>query len=387
MTNSTAVHWVGAGLASGPGIVSLAQAGVALTVWDQARDRAEMLLKELDGDATFNISMLDIADATSLEAFKAMIEPGDIIVSMLPAALHLQLAEAAIATSAHLVTSSYVSPEMSDLHKRSEAAGVALVNEVGLDPGIDHLFAHLLVDAAESAGMMGQGHDIEFVSYCGGVPAVKTDFTYKFAWTPFGVLTALKNEARFLDDGAEQTVKKAWESVSTLDIFGETFEVYANRDSVPYVEEYGFGRETGLKKFVRGTLRLAGWKEAWKDIFHKVDTANIDELKALSTKLWQDHPYADDEEDRVVLYVAMKATNKAGDVWHASVSLDERGTNWNTAMARTVSLTVSQAVIALMKSTIEPGVHAAITSAAQCRAWVAGLQENGISVKAENVNL
>ena len=276
---------------------------------------------------------------------------------------------------------------MAGLHALAENAGVAFVNEVGLDPGIDHLFAYLLVDAAESAGVMGQGNAIEFVSYCGGVPAVKTDFTYKFAWTPYGVLTALKNEARFIEGTKRKTVQKAWEDVSSMDIFGETFEVYANRDSLPYVGEYGFGGEENLVKFVRGTLRLAGWKKAWNDIFKEVETASPVALQALSTQLWDEYPYADGEEDRVVLYVALSATRQDGSVWKACLSLDQKGSGWKTAMATTVSLTVAQAVTALMKGMMEPGVHAAIADVAKCREWVAGLQKNGILVKAENVNL
>ena len=96
MTQTTAVHWVGAGLASGSGIISLAEAGVALTVWDQTPDRAEMLREELSPNATMDICTLDLAKSVSVAEFMAKVEPNDVIVSMLPAALQMQMAEIAL---------------------------------------------------------------------------------------------------------------------------------------------------------------------------------------------------------------------------------------------------------------------------------------------------
>ncbi len=381
------VHWVGAGLASGPGIVSLANKGEKLIVWDMTPDRAEMLKSHLKAGATFSFSKLDLRDETSVAVFKTAIAPGDVVVSMLPAALHIELANIALERKAHLVTSSYISPEMAALDKRAKEVGVALVNEVGLDPGIDHLFAHLLVDAAKEAGVLGKDNALEFVSYCGGVPAEETDFTYKFAWTPYGVLTALKNQAKLIEAGVEKTVEKAWEDVSELSIDNEVFEVYANRDSLPYVEEYGLGAETNITKFVRGTLRLQGWKKAWVDVFDQVDHATSEDLQKLSDQLWKKYAYGETEEDRVVLYVALSVTKDDGSIWKASLALDEKGSGWKTAMAATVSKTVAESVIFITKSAMTSGIHAAITCPNQCRSWLAGLQAGGIKVKADNVSL
>lgn len=385
MANTSNIHWVGAGLASGPGIVSLAKSWGKLTLWDMTSERAEMLRTEGGVEDAVDIRLLDLSDDASVLNFSGSISAGDVVVSMLPAALHVQLAEIALAIGAHLVTSSYVSHEMLALDTRAKEAGVSLVNEVGLDPGIDHLFAHLLVDAGKKAGALGNGNAVEFVSYCGGVPAIKNDFTYKFAWTPYGVLTALKNEARFISAGSEKTVQKAWEDVSELAVHGEKFEVYANRDSVPYVEEYGLAGEGNLQKFVRGTLRLEGWREAWKDIFTEVETADPDSLKALSSRLWDEYAYGDTEEDRVVLYVALSAEAEDGSIWQASLTLDEKGSGWKTAMAATVSLTVAQAVLSVLKGDMEAGVQAATEDLVLCSKWLKGLQENGLSVRAENV--
>lgn len=381
------VHWVGAGLASGPGIVSLAEKVEKLIVWDMTPDRADMLKWHVKEGAAFGFSRLDLGDPVSVQVFQAAVAPGDVIVSMLPAALHMKLADIALNQQAHLITSSYVSPEMAELDVRAKEVSVALVNEVGLDPGIDHLFAHLLVEAAKNEGVLGKGNAIEFVSYCGGVPVEKTDFTYKFAWTPFGVLTALKNEAQLIENGATKTVSKAWEDVSNLDVEGEVFEVYANRDSIPYVEEYGLAGEDNIQKFVRGTIRLAGWKEAWADIFEKVEQADTDELQSLSDALWRDYAYGETEEDRVILYVALSATRADGSKWFASLALDEVGSGWQTAMASTVSLTVAEAVLATLRGEVTPGVHAAITDPDKCRVWLSGLQQAGLNIQAKNIRL
>jgi len=388
MTNSSHIHWIGAGLASGPGLVALASELGTVTVWDMTDARAKMLASHVTGGNTLGIGTLNLGDDASVAAFKDQINAGDIVVSMLPATLHATVAEIALEVGANLVTSSYVDDAMRAFDAAAKDKGLAFVNEVGLDPGIDHLFAHILVDAARGADVLGKGHTVEFVSHCGGIPAEKTDFTYKFSWTPFGVLKALKNQARSIEGGAEKVTEKAWEAVSELDIAGETFEVYPNRNSLPYVEEYGLAGETGLETFVRGTLRQAGWKQAWADIFTKVETADMDSLKAMSEKLWQDYSYADGEEDRVVLYVALTVKDETGKaVWSAALALDEVGSGWQTAMARTVSLTVAQAIKAVSRGVFAPGVHAGLIDPTEAKKWLRGLMDAGISIRADNIDL
>lgn len=385
MTSAKHIHWIGAGLASGPGIVALA-ATEAVTVWDMSDERANMLRGQMPDGETFNVEKLDLSDEASVANFKNQLNAGDIIVSMLPATLHVTMAEIALEAGTHLVTSSYVDGPMAELDTAAKNKGLAFVNEVGLDPGIDHLFAHILVDEAKKADVLGKGHKIEFVSHCGGVPAEKTDFTYKFSWTPLGVLRALTNPAQCITAGAKAHTEKVWEAVSEIDIAGETFEVYPNRNSLPYIEEYGLEAETNLDTFVRGTLRLSGWKEAWSDIFTQVETANEEALTALSKQLWQDHGYTDGEEDRVVLYVALKASDEAGDpVWSASLALDEVGSGWQTAMARTVSLTVAEGAKAILRGSFEPGVHAALTNSTEAKKWLRGLIDAGVTMRAENI--
>jgi len=187
----------------------------------------------------------------------------------------------------------------------------------------------------------------------------KTPFTYKFSWTPLGVLTALTNPATMIRNGKPHTVTKAWQDVTELSLNGESFEVYANRNSLPYITEYGLSEESNLRTFVRGTLRLSGWKRAWKDIFTTIENASPQDLKQLSDQLWQDYQYEDGEQDRVVLHVALSATSQAGETWKGSLSLDTTGSGWQSAMANCVALTVTEAVSALMEGRLSPGVQSA----------------------------
>lgn len=382
-----AIHWIGAGLASGPGIVALASAGEQITVWDMTLNRAQDLKAQVAEGGSLAVRELNLGETASRANFCARLNAGDIIVSMLPAAFHVQVAELALAENCHMVTSSYLSEDMLALNEAAMDKGLSIVNEVGLDPGIDHLLTHIIVDEARNAGVLGQGQTIDFVSYCGGFPAETTPFTYKFSWTPLGVLTALTNPAQMIRDGAEYTVEKAWTDVSNFTLDGEQFEAYANRNSLPYIADYGLGGESNLRTFVRGTLRLAGWKTAWKDIFTTLETAQPDELRQLSDQLWQDHQYDEGELDRVVLHVALTATAEDGKTWQASLTLDSTGTGWQSAMARCVSLTVAEAVGALKQGRLAPGIQSAPHDISEAKLWLKGLKDQGIDIKADNVSL
>lgn len=381
-SDKPSIHWIGAGLASGPGLVSLANKWGEATVWDMTLDRAKFLSEQVNDGAKLNVAELNLRDDASLQNFKDTLNKGDIVISMLPATFHVEVANVALECGCHLVTSSYLSEDMIALNEKAKDQGLVFINEVGLDPGIDHLLTHILVDEAKKADVLGKGKKVDFVSYCGGFPAEPTPFTYKFSWTPLGVLTALTNQAQLVQGGEETTINKAWTNVSEIAIHGETFEAYANRNSLPYIAEYGLGDETNLNTFVRGTLRMGGWKTAWKDIFDTIENASMDDLKALSDQLWNDHQYGEDEEDRVVLYVALTA-----DDWHGSMTVDAKGTGWQSAMADTVSYTVAEAVSAIIENRLDAGVQAAPHGIAEAKLWLDGLKANGIEVKCENVSL
>ena len=175
------IHWIGAGLASGPGLVSLANKWGEAIVWSKYSIRAKLLKKQVNDGVVLNTRKLDFDDETSLQTFHDALNTGDIIISMLPATFHVLVAKIALLENCHLVTSSYLSEEMVALNDEAISKGLSFVNEVVLDPGIDHLLAHLLVDAAKKSYVLGKGNEIDFFSYCGGFPVVKNDFAYKFS--------------------------------------------------------------------------------------------------------------------------------------------------------------------------------------------------------------
>ncbi len=381
MNTQSRVHWLGAGLSSGPGIVALANQRGNVTIWNRTLEKAQALLQHVDSPESLR------AEAFTMERLATAITPGDVVVSMLPASMHADVARMALDKGANMVTTSYLTDDMRALDGEAKSKSIAIVNECGVDPGIDHLFAHVLVDEARSAGALSGDCTVDFVSHCGGVPAVPNDFCYKFSWTPLGVLTALKNKALSIRDGVEHETVKAWTDVENIDVLGETFEVYANRDSVAYIPEYGLQDVANLRTFVRGTLRLEGWTKAWADIFATVETADMDTLRALSEKLWHDYPYAPGEQDRVLLYVALTSTKPNGEQWHGSLSLDERGSGWQTAMARTVSLAGATTIGAVLDGRIPAGVHMGAPDVAEARRWLATLAGHGIVFRGENVDL
>ena len=143
----------------------------------------------------------------------------------------------------------------------------------------------------------------------------------------------------------------------------ETFEVYPNRDSLPFMAEYGFEPHWTVKAFVRGTLRLNGWADAWKDVFAEIETlegaAGEARLKDMSDQFWTDNAYDEGEPDRVVLCVGLKAEKDGQEVWHQTYVMDAWGDARGTAMARLVSVPVSLAVEAVLARRIPAGVHAA----------------------------
>lgn len=350
------IHWCGTGLSAIPGLRRLIEAGHDVRVWNRSLDKAQ----EAVGDLTDRIQTFD-SDMLAAET-----QAGDIVVSMLPGDWHVPLAEMCINKGAHFVSSSYISPEMRDLHARALVKGVSLVNEVGLDPGIDHLMAHHLMADYRASDAFDPENDIGFISYCGGIPKHPNPFRYKFSWSPLGVLKALRSPSRSIRNFTELEVARPWDAITTyvapLDT-PESFEVYPNRDSLPFMEEYGFEPHWRVKEFVRGTLRLNGWAEAWSDVFSEVETLQGAEgdarLKEMSDQFWRDNAYDPGEPDRVVLCVALKAEKDGQTAYHKTFVMDAWGDARGTAMARLVSVPVSLTIEAVANREIPAGVSAA----------------------------
>ncbi|EPX79753.1 saccharopine dehydrogenase family protein [Salipiger mucosus] len=346
------IHWCGTGLSAIPGLRRLIEAGHEVTVWN----RTEAKAREAVGDLTDAIRVFEP------EALAAELGAGDVVVSMLPADWHAPLAEMAIGKGAHFVSSSYIAPEMRALEDKAKAAGVALVNEVGLDPGIDHLMAHDLVRAYRESPEFDEANALSFTSYCGGVPKNPNAFRYKFSWAPVGVLKALRSPSRSIRHFEELNVSRPWDALGRYDAPldpPETFEVYPNRDSIPFISEYGFGPDWQVKDFVRGTLRLNGWAEAWKEIFAEVETADDARLAAMADELLEKNAYEEGEPDRVVLCVSLKAEKGGVPVWHKTWVMDAWGDARGNAMGRLVSIPVSLAIEAVLNREIASGVSAA----------------------------
>jgi saccharopine dehydrogenase-like NADP-dependent oxidoreductase len=350
------IHWCGTGLSSIPGLRRLILAGHPVAVWNRTENKA----RDTVGDITTDIRIY------SLDALEAAVTGGDIVVSMLPADQHVPLARMCIAKGAHFVSSSYISPEMDALAPLALEAGVCLVNEVGLDPGIDHLMAHDLVADYRASPSYDVANVMSFTSYCGGVPARPNAFRYKFSWSPLGVLKALRSVSRSIRHFSELSVARPWEAISRYDAplpQPESFEVYPNRDSLPFISAYRFDPAWKLKDFVRGTIRLNGWAEAWAPVFAEIETLSGPEgdarLREMAEAFWRENAFEEGEPDRVVLLVSLKAERNGQSVWHKTWALDALGDARGSAMARLVSVPVALAVEAILARDIPAGVHAA----------------------------
>jgi saccharopine dehydrogenase (NADP+, L-glutamate forming) len=346
------IHWCGTGLSAVPGLRRLIENGHPVTVWN----RTEAKAREAVGDLTDDIRTFDIA------ALGAVLEKGDVIVSMLPGDWHVPLAELALEKGADFVSSSYIAPEMRALDERAKQADARLVNEVGLDPGIDHLMAHWLMADYRTSEAFDPDNALSFTSYCGGVPKIPNAFRYKFSWAPVGVLKALRSPSRSIRQFSELNVNRPWDALSRYDAplpTPESFEVYPNRDSLPFMAEYGFEQGWKVKDFVRGTLRLNGWAEAWADIFAEAGTATDARLQEIADKLLQENAYDEGEPDRVVLCVALEAAKDGVPVYHKTYVMDAWGDERSSAMARLVSVPVSLAVESVLNREVPAGVSAA----------------------------
>ncbi|MBW4982623.1 saccharopine dehydrogenase NADP-binding domain-containing protein [Mameliella sp. CS4] len=346
------IHWCGTGLSAVPGLRRLIEKGHPVTVWN----RTEAKAREAVGDLTQDIRAFDI------DTLGAALEKGDVIVSMLPGDWHVPLAELALEKGADFVSSSYIAPEMRALDAKAKAADARLVNEVGLDPGIDHLMAHWLMADYRASDAFDPENALSFTSYCGGVPKIPNAFRYKFSWAPVGVLKALRSPSRSIRQFSELNVNRPWDALSRYDAplpSPESFEVYPNRDSLPFMADYGFEEDWKVKDFVRGTLRLNGWAEAWADIFAEAGTATDARLQEIADKLLEENAYDAGEPDRVVLCVALEAEKDGVPVYHKTYVMDASGDERSSAMARLVSIPVSLAVESVLNREIPAGVSAA----------------------------
>lgn len=223
-------------------------------------------------------------DIRNEEQRKKIIGEHELVISMLPAFMHGDVARDCVELGKHMATASYVSSDMKALDQEAKAKNLLLLNECGLDPGLDHASAMKLIDEIKHKG----GEIISFKSYCGGLVAPESNdnpWGYKFSWNPRNVILAGQGTAQYLEEGALTFIpyNRLYTQTSVIAIEGYgKFDAYANRDSISYIDVYGLNK---IKTMLRGTLRQHGYCRAW-NVFVKLgltdDSSRITQADTLN---------------------------------------------------------------------------------------------------------
>ncbi len=245
---------LGAGLVVKPMVEYLLDSKFALTIASPMKERADEMIAGNPQGVSVDWSMDD------LDTLEKLVNEHDITVSLLPYKYHSEVARVCLRHRKSLVTTSYVQKEMMELNDEAIKAGVIFLNEIGLDPGIDHMTAMRIIDHIHNKG----GKVEEFYSLCGALPApeaANNPLRYKFSWSPKGVVLASKNSALYLKNGKQVFIEP-------VNLFKDRFtynfpgigilDVYPNRDSISYMDIYGIPE---TKTMYRGTFRYKGWCE------------------------------------------------------------------------------------------------------------------------------
>ena len=251
---------LGAGMVSRPMIrYLLDQPNYHVIMASRTVSKAEQMI---DGHPQGEAISLDVNDDKKVED---LISKADVVVSLLPYTYHVKVAEMCIQHKKQMITTSYVSDAMRALDQKAKTAGILILNECGLDPGIDHMSAMRIIHEVEKKN----GKVISFKSTTGALPAHEANnnpFGYKFSWSPRGVLLASRNAAKWLENGKEISIpgEQLFENYSIQDVKGAgAFENYPNRNSIPYKEIYGLKH---AQTVYRGTFRMTGWCETIRAI-------------------------------------------------------------------------------------------------------------------------
>jgi saccharopine dehydrogenase (NADP+, L-glutamate forming) len=403
---------LGAGLVTRPLTDYLLKQNIRVRVASRTVAKAEKLIGgHPNGEAVeWTVEMHD--------ELKKMIKDSDLVVSLLPANYHAVIAKLCIELDTNMATTSYVSPEMKALDKPAKENRIVILNECGVDPGIDHMSAMRIIHDVKSKG----GKISSFMSYCGGLPAPEANtnpYGYKFSWSPKGVLLAGKNNAKYRKNNKDVNIDGKDLFVNHWDVDVPSFgklEGYPNRNSLDYEELYGL---EGIRTMFRGTLRNSGWCETLKAIVNlgyvETDKRNwlgktyvdmgwelIGQLpdgdlrKAMADKLGLQHeakildnlewlglfsskplpidsggtidvitatmlekmPYEKGERDMLVLYHNFIAEYENGNKEEITSTMIDYGIpNGDSSMSRTVSLPVAIAVRMILEGRFsKPGV-------------------------------
>ena len=266
---------------------------------------------------------LNIFDETQR---KSEIQKADIIISMLPAHLHIEVAKDCIVFKKNMVTASYISPAMQELNAEVKANNLIFMNEIGLDPGIDHMSAMKIIDEIKARG----GKMILFESFCGGLVAPESDnnlWNYKFTWAPRNVVLAGQGgAAKFIQEGTYKYIPyhKLFRRTEFLEVEGYgRFEAYANRDSLKYRSVYGLDN---ILTLYRGTVRRVGFSKAWNmfvqlgmtDDAYQIDNSETISYREFTNLFLPYHP-----TDSVEIKFRMQLAIEQDDImWDKILELD-----------------------------------------------------------------
>lgn len=261
---------LGAGMVAKPIVDYLLDNNFKLTIASRTISKAEKLIKERKNGKAVSWTIDDI------EMLDLMIANNDLTVSLLPYAHHVTVAKSCIKNKKNMVTTSYISEEMKALDSRAKQAGIIILNEIGLDPGFDHMTAMRIIDKVQSEG----GKIKEFYSLCGALAAPEettNPFKYKFSWSPKGVIMAGNNGAKFKKD--REIIEISTENIfkNPLQInFPELgkMEVYPNRNSLAYIDIYNL---PDVETMYRGTFRYPNWCECM-DVIKKLGLISYNKI-------------------------------------------------------------------------------------------------------------
>ena len=293
---------------------------IHLTIADLDIEQAERIYGNHE---SCNVISLDISNKTSRE--KA-IKQADIVISMLPARFNIEVAKDCIKFKKSLVSASYVTKDMMALDKEVKENGLVFMNEMGLDPGIDHMSAMQVIDRIRDKG----GKMLLFESFCGGLVAPESDtnlWNYKFTWEPRNVvLSGQFGEALFIQEGKYKSIpyNKLFKRTEYIQIDGHgKFEAYANRNSLDYRSIYGL---EDILTLYRGTIRRVGFSRAWdmfvqlgmtSDAYELQDTKNMSYRQFVNTFL----PYSDSDSVEIKLRHNLKI-DQDDIMWDKLLDLD-----------------------------------------------------------------
>jgi len=291
-----------------------------LIVADKSKAIAQKMLENSDSAEAMELDIFNV------EARKKAIINADIVISMLPARFHIEVAKDCLVFNKNMVTASYVSKDMEELNEEVTAKGLTFMNEIGVDPGIDHMSAMKVIDEIKEKG----GKMLMFESFTGGLVAPESDnnlWNYKFTWNPRNVVVAGQGgAAEFIQEGKYKYIpyQRLFRRTEFLEVPGYgKFEGLANRNSLAYRSVYGL---EDIPTIYRGTLRRVGFSRAWNvfvqlgmtdDSYHLQNTENMSYREFVNSFL----PYTPHDSVELKLRLAMKI-EQDDLLWDKLVELD-----------------------------------------------------------------